>query len=187
MPGRNQFPLHAPTPALEIVWVVLVAGLSVVLSTALACITPFVGLATVSAIMLPRRTGLMAVLLAWLSNQMVGYLFLGYPRDFDSYSWGIVIGLAAMAAFVTAAAVLRARAGLLQTAIAAFLAAGAAYEGVLYLATAFLPSGDGAFAVAVIEKVFLINLAAAVGLIALNACGALARVLVSRPSGQLVH
>ncbi|TWB08773.1 hypothetical protein FBZ99_11879 [Rhizobium sp. ERR 1071] len=187
MINRRQFPLHASAPAFAAAWVLIIAGASVALSTVFACITPFVALATVSVIMLPRRMALFAVLLAWLANQMVGYFILGYPRNWDSYAWGIAIGFAALVAFLAATLVTRAKLNAFLAWVAAFAAALVAYEGILFAATAFLPSGDGAFSLSIIAKVVLINLVAAAGLVCLNGIAAIARILVVRPALHLAR
>ncbi len=85
---RNHLPLRPAAPLFAVAWVAVIAGASVALSLLFACVTPFVALAAVSAVVLPRRMALMAVLLAWFANQTVGYLVLGYPQTFDSYAWG---------------------------------------------------------------------------------------------------
>ncbi|WP_106796655.1 hypothetical protein [Rhizobium sp. H4] len=176
---RNQLPLRPAVPGLAVAWVVVIAGASVVLSLFFACVTPFVALSAVSAVVLPRRMAVAAVLLAWLANQMVGYLVLDYPETWESYAWGLAIGIAAFASLTAALFVLRLAAGLTVTMSGAFLAGFIAYEGVLFAATAVLPSGDGAFSAAVVAEVLLINSLAAVGLICLHAGAAASRALVA--------
>lgn len=176
---RNQLPLRPAAPGFAAAWVAVIAGASVALSLVFACVTPFVALAAVSAVVLPRRMALMAVLLAWLANQTVGYLVLGYPETFDSFAWGLAIGVAAFASLAAALGVLRLAAGLAVTMTGAFLAGFVAYEGVLFAATAVLPSGDAAFSAAVVAEVLLINSLAAIGLICLHAGAAASGALVA--------
>ncbi|PDV85074.1 hypothetical protein CO652_28435 [Rhizobium sp. H4] len=176
---RNHLPLRPAAPLFAVAWVAVIAGASVALSLLFACATPFVALAAVSAVVLPRRMALMAVLLAWLANQTVGYLVLGYPQTFDSYAWGLAIGIAAFASHAAALGALRLTAGPAVTMAGAFIAGFAAYEGVLFAATAVLPSGDAAFSAAVVAEVLLINSLAAVGLICLHAGAAASRALVA--------
>ncbi|MDF0697164.1 hypothetical protein PYR71_11710 [Rhizobium sp. MC63] len=184
---RNQLPLRPAAPVFAVAWVVVIASASVALSLLLACVTPFVALAAVSAVVLPRRMALMAVLLAWLANQTVGYLVLGYPQTFDSFSWGLAIGIAAFAALAAALVALRLTTGPVVTMAGAFIAGFAAYEGVLFAATAVLPSGDGAFSAVVVAEVLLINSLAAVGLVCLHAGAAASRALVAaRPAPVLL-
>lgn len=180
---RNQLPLRPAAPGFAIAWVVIIAGASVALSLLLACVTPFVALAAVSAVVLPRRMAVMAVLIAWLANQMVGYFVLGYPQTWDSYAWGLAIGIAAFASLAAALGVLRLSADLPATMAGAFLAGFVAYEGLLFAATSVLPSGDDAFSPSVVANVLLINALAAIGLIGLHAAAAAGRGLVAGHRG----
>ncbi|RUM00162.1 hypothetical protein [Rhizobium chutanense] len=180
---RNQFPLRPVVPGFAVVWVVVISGASVALSLLFACVTPFVALAAMSAVILPRRMAVTAVLLAWLANQMIGYLVLGYPQTWDSYAWGLAIGVAAFASLAAALGVLRLAADLAVTMAGAFIAGFVAYEGMLFAATAVLPSGDGAFSASVVADVLLINSLAAVGLICLHAAAAVGRAFVTRQPG----
>ncbi|TAV49415.1 hypothetical protein ELI30_14415 [Rhizobium leguminosarum] len=183
---RNQLPLRPVAPSFAVAWVVVISGASVALSLLFACITPFVALAAVSAVILPRRMAVTAVLLAWLANQMVGYLVLGYPQTWDSYAWGLAIGIAVFACLATALGVLRLSTDLTVTMAGAFLGGFVAYEGVLFAGTAVLPSGEGAFSAAVVADVLLINSLAAVGLICLHAGAAASRALVARQPGTVL-
>ncbi|MBB4195917.1 hypothetical protein GGE45_005963 [Rhizobium aethiopicum] len=180
---RNQLPLRPAAPGFAIAWVTVIAGASVALSLLFACVTPFVALAAVSAVVLPRKMAIMAVLLAWLANQTVGYLILGYPQTFDSFAWGLAIGIAAYGSLVASLGVLRLKASLAVTMAGAFIAGFVAYETVLFAATVVLPSGDGAFSAAVVAEVFLINSLAAIGLICLHAGAAAGRALVAAQPG----
>lgn len=179
---RNQLPLRPAAPGFAVAWVTVIAGASVALSLLFACVTPFVALAAVSAVVLPRKMAIMAVLFAWLANQTVGYLMLGYPQTFDSFAWGLTIGVAAFASLVASLGVLRLKASLAATMAAAFIAGFVAYEAVLFAATVALPSGDGAFSAAVVAEVLLINSLAVIGLICLY-IGAAGRALVAAQPG----
>ena len=184
MLARDQLPLRPVAAGFAALWVAVIAGASVGLSLVFACVTPFVARAAVSAVALPRRMAVTAVLLAWLANQFVGYLVLGYPRTWDSYAWGLAIGIAAFASLAAALAALRLRADLTLTMAGAFLAGFVAYEGVLYAATAVLPSGEGAFSLSVVAEVLAINALAAAGLICLHVAAAVGRGFVV--GGQVV-
>ncbi|MBX5045918.1 hypothetical protein [Rhizobium lentis] len=183
---RHQLPLRPVLPGFAIAWIVIISGTSVALSLLFACVTPFVALAAVSAVMLPRRIAVATVLLAWLANQIVGYLVLGYPQTWDSYAWGLAIGVAAFASLVAALGMFRLATAVPATVIGAFIAGFVAYEGVLFVATTVLPSGDGAFSASVVADILLINVLAAIGLICLHAgvaaCGAL---VAGRPEPAL--
>ncbi|MBX4888814.1 hypothetical protein [Rhizobium bangladeshense] len=180
---RNQLPLRPVAPGFAAAWVTVIAGASVALSLLFACITPFVALAAVSAVALPRQMAITAVLLAWLANQAVGYLMLGYPQTFDSFAWGLTIGIATFASLAASLGVLRLDTGPAVTMAGAFTAGFIAYEGVLFAAAVVLPSGDGAFSAAVVAEVLLINALAVIGLICLHIGAASSRALVTAQPG----
>ncbi|MER9657689.1 hypothetical protein NKJ26_30315 [Mesorhizobium sp. M0152] len=93
---RTTTTIHdSSTSARQSVWVVLVVALSIVFSLALACATPFAAIATVAGANMSRRGALLLTSIAWLANQAVGYVFLGYPTTWDSFAWGAAIGIAA--------------------------------------------------------------------------------------------
>lgn len=177
MTGRRQLPLHPVSTGAAAAWIAMTAGSSVVLSLYFACVTPFVALAAVSAMALPRQMAIYAVLLAWLGNQMVGYLILGYPQAWDSYAWGLAIGVAAATSLLAAFVVIRLQTGIFAMAAGTFLAAFVVYEGVLFAATSVLPSGQGAFSIAVISQVLVINAAAAAALALAHFLAAALRLL----------
>jgi hypothetical protein len=161
-------------------WVALIAGASIVFSLALACATPFPALATIAGarMRLPGAAALVGA--AWIANQAVGYLVLGYPRTWDSFAWGGVIGIVGLMAIVPAA-ILVGRTSIGATIIAGFVLAFFLYELGLFAATAFLPSGPGAFAPSVVWRIFWINALALVLLLALHRV-ALTLGFLPRPS-----
>jgi hypothetical protein len=137
-------------------------------SFALACATPFAAFAVVAAAMLPLRPALLVVTGAWLVNQGIGFGALHYPIDGNTMLWGLVIGIAALAATAASATLLR---SLPQTRTPLFLAAAlacsyGAYELMLFAATPFL-GGAGSFTQAIIGRIGLLNAAWLVGLVAL--------------------
>jgi hypothetical protein len=165
----RKLPLQPVSSSFALGWVAFIAFATVVLSLFFACATPFVALATVSALVLPRRMAIAAVLLAWIANQAVGYFVLGYPRAWDSYAWGLLIGVAACASLIAALATARVGNRLSIVLPAAFLASFLTYEAVLFAATSVLPSGSGAFALPVVAQIFLINLLSAIAIAILHA------------------
>lgn len=164
-------------------WIALVAAPSIMFSWALACIAPFAAIATVSGVYLPRRLAVMTIIGAWLANQAVGYLVLGYPRTPDSAAWGVAIGLSALLATLAARSAARRVPPRVWKLVAAFVAAFIVYEGALYAATAVLPSGDDAFSLAVVALVLKIDLLALVGLLLLRRA-ALATGLLSHATAK---
>lgn len=150
------------------VWIAVVAASSVIFSLALACATPFAALATIAGTRTARGPALATIAVAWLANQAVGYLVLGYPRTWDSFAWGAAIGAAAILATVAVLAI-RYRGGSLPTATAVgFATAFLVYEGALFASTAVLPSGPGAFAPQVVLQILWTNVLALAGLLLLH-------------------
>jgi hypothetical protein len=117
---------------------------------------------------LRRREVFVLVLAAWAANQFIGYAFLGYPWTKDSLAWGLMIGLAGLAAVETA---LLARAlwpdVRLAEPVFAFAGAFVAYEGVLY-ATAIVASDASGFSADIVGYVFEVNALAFAGLLILQ-------------------
>ncbi len=154
-------------------WIALLAAASLGFSLSFACAMPFAAIAGLTAACMNRRDAFLLTGLSWLTNQAVGYGILHYPTTWDSFAWGTMIGIAALAAtqaaFSTQSLLRRAHAAL--AAGAAFMAAFVAYEFLLYAATAFLPSGDEAFSMAVVLQILGINALAWAGLMALQKAG----------------
>jgi hypothetical protein len=136
-------------------------------SFALACATPFAAFAVIAAAMLPLRPALLVVTGAWLVNQGIGFGALHYPIDGNTMLWGLVIGIAALAATVTSAAVLRwlpQRSTPLLLALALVCGYGA-YEVALVAAMPFLGGADG-FTAAIVGRIGVVNVAWLIGLVA---------------------
>lgn len=163
-------------------WIALVAGSSVLFSLALACASPFPALATIAGARMRIGDAVVLMSAAWLANQAVGYLVLGYPRTWDSFAWGAAIGIAALVAILPASVLAR-RASMPVTLIGGFAGAFVLYEGALFAATAFLPSGPGAFAAPVLWRILWINALALVLLALLHHAAMAIRILspVSQP------
>jgi hypothetical protein len=136
-------------------------------SFAFACATPFAAFAVVAAAMLPLRPALLTVTAAWLVNQGIGFAFLGYPAEMNTVLWGVAIGVAALIATAASASVLRSlpRSGSPTALLIALIAGYAAYELVLFAATPLL-GGAGAFTLAIIGRLGVLNLLWLLGLVA---------------------
>lgn len=140
-------------------WVALLAVASVLLSFRLSCATPFAALAVLAALHMKKSEGLGLVALAWGLNQIVGYGFLHYPVDGQSFAWGAAIGVAALATFA-AASYLAPRLAFLGRVpmMAATLAASfVVYEVVIFAPSAFLPSSELAYSWPIIGQIALVN------------------------------
>src|ERR1700722_9969620 len=136
-------------------------------SFAFACATPFAAFAVTAAAMLPLRPALLVVTGAWLVNQGIGFGALHYPIDGNTMLWGLVIGIAALAATVTSAAILRwlpQRSTPLVLALALVCGYGA-YEVALLAATPFLGGADS-FTAAIVGRIGVVNVAWLIGLVA---------------------
>lgn len=154
-------------------WIVLLTGATIIGSFIFACATPFPALGALSALFMRKRDAFALTLINWLANQIIGYGFLHYPQNFDSFAWGGVIGASALVG--TAAAIgirsLTARTGWAVSAVACFIAAFVAYEVALFAATPFL-GDDGGFTAKVIVYVLEVNGLAFAGLLVLQGLGA---------------
>jgi hypothetical protein len=141
-------------------------------SMAVACGTPFAALAALGALYLPRRDAFVLILVNWLVNQAVGFSFLHYPMNWDSYREGIDVGIAAQLAAIAAMLAHRALRGASASvkALGAFAAAFITYEAALFILSPADRAGD--FAAPVVAYIFCVNAAAFVGLSLLNAAAA---------------
>jgi hypothetical protein len=145
---------------------VLLTAACALASFAFACATPFAAFAVIAAATLPLRSALLVTAAAWLVNQGIGFGFLHYPVDVSTIVWGFVIGAAALAATAASMAVLRLmqHTGVAMALAAALIGAYAAYELVLFAATPFL-GGTGAFTVAIVGRLGILNLLWLIGLV----------------------
>ncbi len=168
-------------PARDGIWIALVAGSSILFSLALACATPFAAIATVAGGMMARRDAVVLVGIAWLANQGIGYLVLDYPLTLDSFAWGGMIGVATLLATLMAGEIARRWPALMISLTVGYLAAFATYELIVFAATAFLPSVDGAFSLEIVARIFGINLLALAGLLVLYRAAVAIGLLARRP------
>jgi hypothetical protein len=186
MPNISRSPAaHQPAPAdvaRRWAWIALLGGASIGFSLVFACATPFVALATLAALNMNRRDALIVTGAVWLANQAVGYGILGYPQTFDSYAWGIAIGIAVLLALLTAFAIgaqFKRLNPILTTAVV-FMTAFVVYELALYIASFWLSSASLAFSWPIIGYILQVN---ALGLGALLAVKLVASIvgLETRP------
>ena len=163
---------------------VLLAASCALASFALACATPFAAFAVIAAAMLPLPSALIVVGAAWIVNQAIGFGWLHYPIDPSTIAWGFVIGLAALAATLASAIVLRvlSRTATPIVLAAAFFGAYGTYELALFAATPVL-GGSGSFTAAIVGRLGLLN---AVWLIGLVGVCEIIRYLNPMRSGRVV-
>lgn len=120
-------------------WAGVLATSSVLGSLALACMFPFAAIATLLAATLPFRKAAVWMGAAWFTNQLIGYLLLGYPQTANSFGHGLAIGVTALATLGVAKAVFSLRGDRsLVSALLAFAAAFVAFEALLYVAALYL-------------------------------------------------
>jgi hypothetical protein len=140
---------------------------SLLASFAFACATPFAAFAVMAAQILPLPSALAVVFATFVVNQGIGFGVHHYPIDTNTILWGVAIGAAALAATAVASASLRLAKG--TNAIVALglalVAAYAVYELVLFAATPVL-GGAGAFTVAIVSRIGVLNVLWLIGLVA---------------------
>jgi hypothetical protein len=162
----------------------LLAGSCALASFAFACATPFAAFAVVAAAMLPLRPALLVVAVAWVVNQAIGFGAHGYPYNLNTVLWGFAIGAAALLSTVAAKTLLHSRSG--SSTLAALglatLVAYAVYELVLFAFTPFL-GGAGAFTLAIVARLGLLNILWLIGLII--ACGLFGMLMAMSPRRQM--
>jgi len=164
----NRYPEFPSSAAHSAIWIALVGASSIAGSLVFACAAPLAAIAALAASTMDRKTGLALVLTAWLSNQIVGYGFLGYPQTLDSVAWGMVIGIATVVAFACARAFAFRLHGRFLLFPLSFVFAFATYELVLFAAGLPLGASSDAFSAATVWRVFEINVVAFVGLFVLH-------------------
>ncbi len=145
------------------VWTALIVVAGAAMTLLFACATPFAALATLAASKTERRDTALAVALVWLANQVIGYGFLHYPRNWDSLAWGAAIGIGAGMGLVAAIALAPTRKGPFAVSLP-FIGAFAAYEFTLYVASFILPTEPYAFALPVVRQIFVVNALSLAGL-----------------------
>lgn len=152
----------------NVIFIMLIAILSLGGSFAFACAMPLVAIAALVAVRMDSKMGLAVIITAWLSNQIVGYGFLHYPQNFESFTWCAAIGIATIAAFVAAhstVSLVRFEAVFL---LISFLAAFVTYELVLFIAGIPLGTLNDAFSISVIAGILEVNTVSFVSLLALH-------------------
>ena len=164
--GSPSVPRHWRHP----LWLGLLVGASVVFSLGLACAVPLAAFAAAAALSLSRRDALLLITLVWLANQLVGFTVLHYPWTVSTFVWGMVLGavavLATLAGQWIADRVVGGRRAVV--AMATFLIAFAVYEVALFTVSATLLGGTEIYTAPIQGRIFAINAAAFVALLALS-------------------
>src|SRR5215468_5357532 len=149
-------------------WLGLLVGTSMIFSLGLACAVPLAAFAAAAALSLSRRDALLLILLVWAANQLVGFTLLAYPWTANTFAWGAALGIVAVLAtfagqwtgshFANGSHMVRFA--------ATFLIAFAVYEVALFAVSATLLGGTEIYTLAIQGRIFGINTAAFVGLLA---------------------
>jgi hypothetical protein len=159
---------NEPTAANDAIWVLILTLSSVAFSYVFACATPFAALGALAGTRMRLWTGLGLIVAAWGANQLIGFFILSYPRTWDSFGWGAAIGVAALLAAIVARWTPALNRHPAASTLLAFGAAFAAYEGLLFAATAILPSGPAAFSPPVVGRILVVNAGAFAGLLVIQ-------------------
>lgn len=136
--------------------VALIAASSVALTLGFACALPLAAFATISPTLFKPRAAVVAVIMVWLMNQIVGFSVLGYPIDASTIGWGFALGVIGLLSLGAAYLVLSRLDGLIGTFVS-FLAAFVVYEGTIYIVCVASGTGVGSFAAPIMTRIFLIN------------------------------
>jgi hypothetical protein len=162
--GPNSLSARAAT----LIWVMLIALLTVGGSLAFACAAPLAAVAALAGGKMNRGAGVFLVTAAWLSNQIVGFAVLDYPQTFDSFAWGSAIGVASILAFFAAHVASRSLNHRPLGLAASFFAAFAAYEFALYVVGIPLGASQEAFSGPIVGRVLELNLISFAGLLLIH-------------------
>jgi MFS family permease len=154
-------------------WIALLTLASVAFSLGFACATPFAAFAAAAALSLPRKHALWLVGATWLANQIIGYGLLNYPQSANSFTWGAVIGAAALlATFVCSKLNTKYEKHANALHLVLIFAAGVLVYQLVMLVALFTPLGDiRDFNAGVITRIVLIDVGAFIGLLAVNVLG----------------
>ena len=154
----------------RLLWLALLVGASIGFSLGLACALPFAAFAAAAALKLSRRDALMLILAVWFSNQVIGFTVLAYPWTTSTFAWGAVLGAVAILATLAGqwAAGRSVSAARAVGSAVTFLLAFVIYEAALFTASIAWLGGTEVFTGAIQGRIFVINAAAFIGLLALH-------------------
>jgi hypothetical protein len=167
----------------HLLWLALLVVASVMFSLALACAVPLAAFAAVAALTLSRRDALYLIALVWLANQLVGFAVLNYPWTASTFAWGVVLGAVALLATLTGQWTAGRSVGAARAVsfAATFLVAFVVYEAALYAVSVALLGGTEIFTEEIQGRIFAINAAAFVGLLALSRLAISVGLVANRP------
>ena len=111
-------------------WSAMLAATTIGGTVVIGCMMPFAAIAAIAALALPRRTGMVAVMVCWLGNQVIGFGLLGFPWDAATFGAGLSLLAASLLGWGVAGGVSR-RLGAGGGALLVFVAAFLVYEAAL--------------------------------------------------------
>ncbi len=141
---------------------------SVLFTLGFACAVPLAAFAAIAALSFERRDALLAIGAVWLANQAWGFAVMHYPLDGETVAWGGALGVIAALSCGAARLVHRRLSDALGL-VATFLFAFLVYEGSLVLIDLAVATSGEDIASAVVTRIFLLNVCAFGGLVALKA------------------
>ena len=133
---------------------------------------PLIGFAAVAGNTLTRKKALISAMSIWFANQLYGFTIRQYPQTFDSFTWGLVMGLGTLS--VTWLVTLRPKfsrhsvRGYLTWLVVSLVGGYAIYQGSIVL-IAQLTSGHGLTAV-ILWRIFVKNFIWATALSGIHGC-----------------
>jgi len=147
----------------------------------IGCLEPLVAVAVIAASALPFGRALLLTAAVWLAGQAIGFGLHDYPRDAQTISWGVGLGVAALVSTTAAVAPLHAFRGepMWLRAGAAFVTAFVSNQ-VVILGVEQIITGACMVRPGVISLVGAVNATWLVGLLALDA--GLRRAVPSLPA-----
>ncbi len=157
------------SPPRTALWSAGLAGLVLGGCLLVGCLEPLVAVAVIAAGALPLGRALLLTAAIWAAGQAIGFGLHDYPRDAQTISWGLGLGVAALVSTGAAAAALAAFPGkpVWLRAGVAFVAAFVANQ-IVILGVEQVVTGACVVRPGVISTVGLINAAWLAGLLALE-------------------
>jgi hypothetical protein len=161
--------LSETTSRARLIWMVILTIAAISTSLALSCVTPFAALAVALGGTVGLRASLRVIMIVWLANQFVGFVFFHFPVTANTFLWGFAIGIAALLTTIVAAIMIKyfsSSTAAVRLGVA-LPASFAVYELGLLVAAVFLGSLE-TFRPSIVAQLAWINAASLLGMIVLN-------------------
>jgi len=169
-------------------WLVLLVCASVAFTLSFACATPFAAFSTAAALTLNRRDAMLLTGAVWLANQFVGFIVLRYPWTLMLVWLGCRYRCGSNPRdFGRSMDYLCVRESHLDwRTFAAFAAAFAVFEGVLFVIALVVLGGTEDFAPPIVGWIFAVNASALIGLFVLNWLAMIIGLIPRLPARPLI-